>query len=411
MNASTDIPIVARRDAMVRVFYQTDGSYDGGAVTARFSAGAYYAESSGVLGASSSAGSLSSTLNIDVPGYMITMGGTYRVDLVQTTGSGSNSAAGYPQGTQQIALGVQDAGDRLEVVLVPVQNNGSLPDTSPAQVQKYADWLVWQYPIPEVQVTVRQQVHVFNGYLGGFNGWSQLLDEVTQLRDADGAPDDVYYYGVHAADGNGLLGLGWVGGANDVWSRAAIGVGWSGDTAPETAVHEIGHNHGREHAPCGVSGDPNFPYSGASIGVRGYHPAQGQLLSPSTYVDFMSYCSPTWVSDYTYKALFQRLKHVNGAMIQVPPGLLDRTWERVRVLGGQAQWTTPVTMSRPPVGRSVSVEVSTVAGTAPSEGHYYAYDHLQGGLLYLLQAELADATDEVLSVSFEVEGQTYVVPR
>ena len=35
-----------------------------------------------------------------------------------------------------------------------------------------------------------------------------------------------------------------------------------------TAAHEVGHAHGREHAPCGgaQSTDPSFPYSNGGIG-------------------------------------------------------------------------------------------------------------------------------------------------
>ena len=41
-----------------------------------------------------------------------------------------------------------------------------------------------------------------------------------------------------------VAGLGFVGGPSDSWARAAIGLGFTGDNAAETAVHELGHNHG-----------------------------------------------------------------------------------------------------------------------------------------------------------------------
>lgn len=414
MSGSSDIPIVAGRDALVRVYYQADGSYDGQPVTARFTAGTESAETTVTLGGSSSQNDLGSTVNIQVPGALLSPGGTYRVDMLQPNGTGS-TAAGYPPGTEQVAHGAQSTGDKLEVVLVPVQYGGQLPDTSPGQVQKYEDMLRWQYPIPDVEVTVRSQPYGFGGNLNGYNGWSQLLDAITQLRQTDNAPADVYYYGIHMAQGSGLLGLGWVGGANDVWSRTAIGVGWSGDTAPETAVHEIGHNHGRNHSPCGVSGDPNYPHQGASIGVLAFHPGQNQLLSPSQWVDFMSYCSPAWVSDYTFKALVNRMKIVNGAAIAVPPELMNRTWDRIRILDGQVTWLEPVTMGMPPVGQTLAVSVQSGAGTTTVTGHYYAYNHLPGGLLYVpapgapapgLAVPPADA-----QLGFLAEGQAFVTSR
>ncbi|VAW32251.1 hypothetical protein MNBD_CHLOROFLEXI01-3228 [hydrothermal vent metagenome] len=85
------------------------------------------------------------------------------------------------------------------------------------------------------------------------------------------------------------------------------------------AGHELGHNFGRQHAPCNVSGDPNYPYAGASIGQYGLDGIGGslQLLSPGGYVDMMSYCDPVWVSDYTYKALYND-QVANGAFIWAP---------------------------------------------------------------------------------------------
>ncbi|MSP24854.1 MAG: hypothetical protein EXR75_06740 [Myxococcales bacterium] len=410
MQASS-IPVVAKRDAMVRVFFKVLSGYNGQPVTARFSAGQYYVEKSQVLSGASTQASLASTVNLQIPGYMLTVGGTFRIDLVQPQSSGTNSAAGYPPGTQQVPHNAKSSGDTLKIVLVPVQNDGTLPDTSPAQVQKYLDYFRWQYPVPSVEVTVRSQPFPFNGYLGGFNGWSDLLDEISQLRDQDGVADPVYYYGIHDADGNGLLGLGWVADANDPWSRAAIGVGWTGNTAPETAVHEIGHTHGRQHSPCGVDGDPAYPHYDGVIGVWGYHPGAAKLLPPNDYVDFMSYCAPAWVSDHTYKALFNRLKHVNGAKIEVSPELVGRMWDRVRVLNGQATWLASIKMQRPPVGVEKTIMLESDNGKSAATGHYYPYNHLDGGVLFILRPKHMLKLDVWKAIDFAIEGRSVRATR
>ena len=69
-------------------------------------------------------------------------------------------------------------------------------------------------------------------------------------------------------------------------------------------AHELGHNFGRLHAPCGnPSGlDGQYPYSGASIGVYGYDILSG-VAKQSSLRDLMSYCDPSWISDYTYRNL------------------------------------------------------------------------------------------------------------
>jgi hypothetical protein len=69
-------------------------------------------------------------------------------------------------------------------------------------------------------------------------------------------------------------------------------------------AHELGHNFGRLHAPCGnpAGVDQSYPYANANIGVFGYDIIAGVAKSP-TMRDLMSYCDPTWISDYTYKGI------------------------------------------------------------------------------------------------------------
>jgi hypothetical protein len=74
----------------------------------------------------------------------------------------------------------------------------------------------------------------------------------------------VYYGVVLQAALAGLssftAGIGWVGGniLTSVGLEESVGV----------AAHEIGHNLGLDHAPCGVSGDPNYPFAAPSGRAR-----------------------------------------------------------------------------------------------------------------------------------------------
>ena len=412
--AQSDIPIVAGKDALLRVFYETDGNYDGQTVVARLTVGdAEPVEVEQVLGDVSEHLDLSSTINIDVPGAMLTAGSPFKVELLQPaeTVSGANSAAAYPRDGSTAPMEIEQGAVKLKIVLVPVQNNGSLPDTSDAQVARYHRYFSEQYPVPSVEVTVRANSVAFNGSLGSYNGWSALLDQITDLRNTDNAPDDVYYYGVHAANGNGLLGLGWVAGATDVWGRTAIGVGGTGDTAPETAVHELGHNHGRPHSPCGVSGDASYPHSGARIGVWGYRPSDGQLLDPNEHVDFMSYCDPPWMSDHSFKKLFERAKIVSTQpYVVVPPAMQNRVYDRIKILDGVAYVQDTVTLPRPPAGEQVSL-TALVNGTEETlTGSYYAYDHIDGGVILVMRP--ASATAALFQhATFTHAGRTLTATR
>ncbi len=129
--------------------------------------------------------------------------------------------------------------------------------------------------------------------------WGMILSEVLALKSSDASTR--YYYGVvKTAYSSGVAGIGYVGGG----ARTALG--W--DRMPSASgvmAHELGHNMGRNHAPCGGAGgpDPSYPYSGGSIGIWGLDVGALQLKSPATYFDLMGYCSPDWVSDYNWQAM------------------------------------------------------------------------------------------------------------
>jgi len=75
-----------------------------------------------------------------------------------------------------------------------------------------------------------------------------------------------------------------------------------------TIAHEWGHNFNRQHIGCGnpAGPDPNYPYDAlTTIGTNGFDiTSLGQFIRKATdFKEFMSYCQPLWISDYTYKAV------------------------------------------------------------------------------------------------------------
>ena len=99
--------------------------------------------------------------------------------------------------------------------------------------------------------------------------------------------------------------------------RRAAGVAFIGTRvsfsipSATTMAHELGHNMSLYHAPCGGAGgpDPSFPYPDGSIGAWGYDSRDGgRLVHPRQGRDLMSYCSPRWISDFSFtNALRYRL--------------------------------------------------------------------------------------------------------
>ena len=395
--ASSVAPVVADRGALIRVFYTTDGSFDGGPVTARLVLSSGPAlETQVQLTGTSSPANLASTINFDVDRTMMQPGTTYRVELLQGSGSGTNASATYPaQGQADLEV---ESGGKLKITIVPIQYNGDgsgrLPDTSAAQLQLLEDAFFAMYPVTSIQMSVRSTVAWSGAVSANGNGWSAMLNGLADLRQNDNAPTDEYYYGVfqpassHTAfcGGNACIGgLGFTAPANSPYHRAAIGLGYTGDTYVDFAVHEVGHLHGRGHAPCNTSGtDTGFPYPDGGLGVWGYHLLDGNLVSPSNHRDMMGYCKPRWISDYNFANLFDRIEIVDNASIYTPPELANLTWDRVLIApDGTASPAGALQLGHPPLGEPVAVTVQSKAGVSQVTGQLLRYDHVEGGLLFV----------------------------
>ncbi len=406
------VPVVAGRDALIRVFVTTDGTYDKGPVTAQLFLGqGAPIEVVGAISGPSSETALTSTINFDVPGASLVAGVTYRIALTEPNSKSTNAAASYPA-SGSAPLGATSDGAQLKVMIVPVQygadGSNRLPDTDATQIQGYHDAFYAAYPVDAMTITVRAPFAWTEAIAADGTGWSDLLDAVATLRQNDGAPNDLYYFAAFQpaatfdqfCGGGCVAGLGLIGTETDTYSRAAIGLGYVDSSPFTTAIHEIGHTQGRYHAPCGGAQnvDPSFPYSTGDIGDSGYNLMTKVLIQPGAASDMMGYCDPVWISDYTFNAIFTRMKFVNGASIYYPPELRNRVWDRARVdMNGNLAWLPSITLATPPAGLATTVTVQTAGGAAGVDGQYFTYDHIPGGVL-LWPAGTAPTTGISVSV-------------
>jgi hypothetical protein len=150
--------------------------------------------------------------------------------------------------------------------------------------------------------------------------------------------------------------------------RVSSGTGFPGIDSAWTMLHEVGHQHGRSHAPCGVSGaDRQFPQRDGTIGLWGYDRSTPTMLNITSH-DFMSYCEDEWVSQYTWAALLTRIQAVGtpalerrmGEVASSSPTLVRLVHRR----NGEVLFVgAPIRMRVPHTAATESVEVEHKDGT------------------------------------------------
>ncbi len=136
------------------------------------------------------------------------------------------------------------------------------------------------------------------------SAWGTILAEIDAIRVAENPSR--YYYGVAKVSyTSGVAGVAYV--STGAAEQSALGWDWM-PTGAAVAAHELGHNWGRNHAPCGGPGglDNTYPFADGRIGVYGVD-VGSQTLMPANTSDIMGYCEPKWIGDYTYKAVMNYL--------------------------------------------------------------------------------------------------------
>ncbi len=243
--------------------------------------------------------SLSGSVNAEIPGWVIQPGLEVVIepDPEGTLDPALGVARRIPA-TGRMAVDVR-AMPAFEVTLVPFIWEES-PDSSIVEIttamaadpegHELFERTRLLLPVAELDVTAHPPV------ASPTNDGFEILRLTEMIRVAEGGSG--HYLGVMAGPTGpgGLLGV-----ANDIGSWSSFSV-----LDSETIAHEFGHNRNLYHAPCGGAGGPDryYPYGSGNIGAWGYDFRTGELVPPGR-PDFMSYCEPTWTSDYQFTNAFR----------------------------------------------------------------------------------------------------------
>lgn len=204
---------------------------------------------------------------------------------------------------------------RLNLVIVPLVS-GTFAPTLPLAADVVNE-LIRRLPIAADRVTVAVRApYTLTSVIDGLDTdteWSNALVELNQLRQRE-APTSNYYGFVRRAGGS-IAGIGYVG--------APASLGWdSASSWRRTFTHELGHNFGRSHAPCGgvASADPSYPYAGGVMsGTPLFDSLLDDIIAPTgsaNSTDVMGYCGGGWFSDYNYRAVQNYLESRPQAAVE-----------------------------------------------------------------------------------------------
>jgi hypothetical protein len=337
--ADGTVPMVAGRDALLRVFVtSTGGSQAQPSVRVRIFQGGTVVDSLTVGAPGSSVptsvdtSSLNSSWNVLIPGARVMAGMSIQAtvdpnDDVAETNEGDNL---WPGATPQAVTVRSVSTFALRFVPVKQSVNNLTGAVSSANKAALAETTRRMHPLGAVNVDVHATFTTDAPVLTSDdnNGaWSRILSEIYTLKTSDGFAGD--YVGIVPTNyGSGIAGLGYIG--------APAAIGWDkAGSAPGVIAHELGHNFGRSHAPCGnpAGPDPGYPYVNASIGTWGIDLPAMALKAPGTYKDLMSYCNPDWISDYNYLAVMDyrgtsSVRENSAALSGNREGLM--VWGRIR---------------------------------------------------------------------------------
>lgn len=326
------------------------------------------------------------TFSFDVPGDALPAGASFDFTArgtPQASPGKPDESAVYPAGGGQKALGSSGRRSLLRLRIVPLRYDADgskrLPDTSTSRIESLRQAFLAMFPVSDVDISVGTIVPHASP-IGATMGLQRALETIASVRSADNAPDDVYYYGLvmpaptlQAFCGTWCAaGLGFLAtdGPSGAFERAAVGVGFNDAEAVSTILHEVGHNHGREHTPCGgaASPDPLYPVPGGRLDVEAFDMRTGKVHGPESATDLMGYCKNRWLSAYSYRAIFQRIQSVStgasaaSSNLVVPEAPPQRFQFVERLSDGTLRWGNGVQLTRAPGTRRVRAHLFDEAG-------------------------------------------------
>jgi hypothetical protein len=306
------------RETLVRVHVAVAEGWIPHPVTARLLLGtpegpAFVRSQTAWIDADSSPGVLGSTFHFSLAASESIPSAHYRVELVEAPEHAQPDLPALDHRTPSAgprAIGFEDVEMALEVHVVPIQHDDATTLVTPEQLDRIAADLYAVLPVQRVVMTLDTPLVID----ASIEDRAQLLDVLVDRREQLGLAPQVHVLGL----GDCVTQPECPGGFSSRHADASLAAAaqriaiierGASDDVRAWVLQALALNLGRLAPPCPASAglDPDYPHLDGTIGSWGANPLTLELYAPDSTYDFASACTPSWVSDHGWQALFETI--------------------------------------------------------------------------------------------------------